>query len=304
MSDQEIKGQEVLNINDNISILSTVKNIKTTAKPWLDSLLSQNYPSDFCILIIDGHSTDGTIDILNEYAERFSKIKIIEYQSTQPEALNYAIDSGYLSNKLIALIDGDCIATKDWLKTLVDTLNKECLVMRHPNMNLLIKKDLLEKLRFNEDLEVGYDADFGYRLNSAGYKLFYEPNAIVYHYHRSMIRGYLKQQFETGKYMTNFYINNKKAIRGDNINPIWMTTQPIFFSLFIFSLFLSIFYTSIIYIALIFLSMLIIDFSLGVYFASKKTKKLFVVSLYLLYVVRIVPWFCGAMVRLFQRRNT
>ncbi len=171
-------------------------------------------------------------------------------------------------------------------------------------MNLLIKKDLLEKLRFNEDLEVGYDADFGYRLNSAGYKLFYEPNAIVYHYHRSMIRGYLKQQFETGKYMTNFYINNKKAIRGDNINPIWMTTQPIFFSLFIFSLFLSIFYTSIIYIALIFLSMLIIDFSLGVYFASKKTKKLFVVSLYLLYVVRIVPWFCGAMVRLFQRRNT
>lgn len=323
---------------DEVTILSTVKNIEGTVRPWLDSLLLQSYPSDFYILIIDSFSTDGTIDILKEYAERFIKIKIIEYQSTQPEALNYAIDSGYISTNLIALIDGDCVATKNWLWTLVNTLDKESvdavggpgltpknmnllqkiigldldvrflstprgLVLRHPNMNLLVKKNVLEKLRFNTNLKVGYDTDFGYRLNYMGYKLFFEPTAIVYHHHRGTLRGYIKQQSETGKNAIQFYLKNKEAIQGDNINPIWMTTQPIFFSLFALSILVSIFFTPFIFIALLFFTMLVICFTWGVYLAFKIKKEIFVMSLYLLYTIRIVPWFYGAVIGLIQRRN-
>lgn len=323
---------------EGVTILSTVKNIKATVKPWLDSLLSQDYEGKFGIIIIDSNSTDSSKTILEEYEKKYDEIKVIEYESSQPEALNYAMDNDLILSELVALIDGDCIATKNWLQTLVNTLNNEDVdavggpgltpkdtnllqriigldldarflstprgpVKRHPNMNLLIKKNILEKLKFNTDLKVGYDTDFGYRLNSAGYKLFYEPDAIVYHHHRGTIRNYIKQQFETGKHAIKLYSNKKNAIKGDNINPIWMTTQPIFFSLFALSIFFSIFNSSFIPAALIFLSMLFTDFTFGVYSALKVKKDILAIALYLLYTIRIIPWLFGAMAGIIQRRD-
>jgi cellulose synthase/poly-beta-1,6-N-acetylglucosamine synthase-like glycosyltransferase len=323
---------------ESVTILSTVKNIKETVEIWLNSLLNLEYNGRIDIVIIDSYSTDGTKEILEKYSKKYDEIKVIEYRSSQPEALNYAVENNRLNGKFIALIDGDCIAPPDWIKNLVGTLNNENvdaiggpgltprdvnffrriigldldarflstprgLVKRHPNMNMLIKKTILEKLKFNTNLKVGYDTDFGYRLNSARYKLFYEPTAFVYHYHRSTMRDYIKQQFKTGKYAIKFYSNRKNAIKGDNINPIWMTTQPIFFVLFAISIFFSLFNSFFISVALIFLSMLFTDFTFGVYSALKVKKDILAIALYLLYSLRIIPWLCGAIMGIVQRRS-
>jgi len=56
-----------------ISVIIACKNEKDTISQTLDSILSQTY-GDFEIVVVDGNSTDGTLDILASYDE---KIRLI-----------------------------------------------------------------------------------------------------------------------------------------------------------------------------------------------------------------------------------
>src|SRR5258707_15032424 len=61
----------------------------------LASVVSQNYPN-LELLIIDGGSTDGTLDVLNEFAERITKL------ISEPDAGIYDA-----MNKACAIAQGD-----------------------------------------------------------------------------------------------------------------------------------------------------------------------------------------------------
>lgn len=51
---------------------------------------------------------------------------------------------------------------------------------------------------FSPDLRVGEDVDFIWRLNSAGWRVRYEPAAHVAHDHRTTLRGWLRRRVEYG----------------------------------------------------------------------------------------------------------
>lgn len=56
-----------------ISVVTICYNCKTEIRKTIDSVLGQDYPSvDY--VVIDGNSTDGTMDIVNEYSARISTI--------------------------------------------------------------------------------------------------------------------------------------------------------------------------------------------------------------------------------------
>lgn len=318
-----------------VTILSTIKNIKNTANPWLDSLVNQDYKGSYNIVIIDSYSTDGTKEILSNYTLKYKNILIIGLNSTQPEALNYAIDNNLITGDLVALIDGDCIAPNNWLSSLVTILVEKnvdavggpgltpknanimqkiighdldtrflCIpegyVKRHPNMNMLIKSDVLKKIKFNNDLLVSYDADFGYRLNSEGYKLWYSPKAYVFHNHRSSLIGYIKQQYITGKYCYKLYSKEKSQLKGDNITTLTMTIQPFLYTFIILSLLLSIFNNNFISLCLILVLLLLVLFTIDVLKSYKIKKSFSVIALYALYILRLNAWLIGAMTAIFD----
>ena len=54
-----------------ISIITVVKNSSKTIEKTIQSLLSQKY-KNLEYLVIDGNSTDGTLEILNRYRENIS----------------------------------------------------------------------------------------------------------------------------------------------------------------------------------------------------------------------------------------
>jgi GT2 family glycosyltransferase len=167
-------------------------------------------------------------------------------------------------------------------------------VQRHPNMNLIIKKEVLVKIGFNEKYVVGYDTIFGYTLNKKGYKLWYDPKAFVWHYHRSTIFGYMKQQFFSGKYASIIFFNCKNARIGDNINSITMIIQPLIFLLILFTLVVSIFSNIFREISLILILCLFLIFTLDIVKAIKINQTFFAISLYLLYIIRLPIWLIGA----------
>ena len=88
-----------------ISIITiTFNSVKTIART-IESILAQNYP-DLEYIIIDGASTDGTLDIVNKYRDKITKI-ISEPDSGISDAFNKGLKLA--TGEIIGIINSD-----DW----------------------------------------------------------------------------------------------------------------------------------------------------------------------------------------------
>lgn len=73
-----------------ISIITAVYNQSSHIKDAVESVLSQDYP-DIEYIVVDGGSTDGTLDVLKEYEDRIDK-----FVTEDDEGLYDALNKGIL----------------------------------------------------------------------------------------------------------------------------------------------------------------------------------------------------------------
>lgn len=99
----------------NTSICITVLNEEKTISKLLDSLLNQSKKASE-IVIVDGGSTDRTVEIIRHYQKKHSFIKLMVEKSSRAKARNMAVDIA--GNEIIAMTDAGCIADKNWLKNI------------------------------------------------------------------------------------------------------------------------------------------------------------------------------------------
>jgi len=92
-----------------ISIIIPVYNVEQYLRQCLDSIVNQTYNNLEIICVNDG-SKDNSIDILNEYKQKDSRIKIIDKQN---EGVSVARNTGllYASSDYVMFVDAD-----DWLE--------------------------------------------------------------------------------------------------------------------------------------------------------------------------------------------
>jgi len=84
----------------------------------LESIIAQDYQHDFEILVIDGVSTDGTIEEIKRYVKKYKRIRLIIKKSSITEARNIGIRKA--KHDFVAFTDSDCVVPKNWLKNLVN----------------------------------------------------------------------------------------------------------------------------------------------------------------------------------------
>ncbi|MFH1855694.1 MAG: glycosyltransferase [Candidatus Omnitrophota bacterium] len=214
-----------------VSLICTVKNDESSMKGFLDSLLSQSRPPDE-IIIVDGGSTDRTVEIIKSYVEKGSPIKLIVKEGVNiAKGRNIAI--GNSRCELIASTDAGCRIDKNWLKNLIEpfeldqavdvvsgwyepdasnefeksvaevTFPKIGAVLKNPDdflpsgRSIAFKKSAWEKVGgYPEWLTfAGEDTLFDINLKKAGFKFAFAPKAVVYWKMRPNLKSFFKQYY-------------------------------------------------------------------------------------------------------------
>lgn len=116
-----------------ISILTAVYNAVQYLPQCLDSLLAQTH-SDFEAICVDDASTDDSLRILEDYAKRDSRIRVIHQDTNTGQAVarNHALE--YASGEFTMMLDADDWLAPNALQIICETLQSnelsDCAIMR------------------------------------------------------------------------------------------------------------------------------------------------------------------------------
>lgn len=179
-----------------LTVLMPVLNSAANLQEAVSSVLSQSF-KDFELLVIDGGSTDNTLEILNSFQD--PRIKILENREGLSQSLNAGLDAS--SSEYIARMDADDISVHNrfsnqirymdfhqdvvvcgsWFRTLGDPprvhrhpeTHKEIFneflftgcVIGHPTVIIRRKKFLEAGGRYNGNLKSGEDFELWARLS-------------------------------------------------------------------------------------------------------------------------------------------
>ena len=110
-----------------VSIVMPIRNEQEFISDCLSAVLNQDYPKDKIeIIIVDGLSDDGTMDVLNNFSNEYNRIKIYtNHNKIVSTALNIGIKSS--NGEIIIRIDGHTIIDSNFVSQNIK------LLKTHPN---------------------------------------------------------------------------------------------------------------------------------------------------------------------------
>lgn len=197
-----------------VSIVVPARDEEASIRELLDSLLAQTRPPDE-IVIADGGSTDATPQIIEEYITRGAPVRLIRAGVALP-GRGRNLGAAQASNEWLAFTDAGISLDHNWLEALVkkaeaddsvdvvygswdpvtNTFFKQCAAIAYvppPTLHngiitrprsiasTLLRREAWQKVKgFPEDLRSAEDLIFMDRVENAGYRIVFEPRAVVH----------------------------------------------------------------------------------------------------------------------------
>lgn len=222
------------------------------------------------VIVVDDGSEKSLETTVKPFQKLLNLTLISQPNSGPAIARNTGVK--YAKGKFVVFTDDDCLVDVHWLTTLAGALkkNSDCLIggcvknklINNPDAtasqalsdylylthqdkqefppfftsnNIALSVETFFKtggFNVNFSLAAGEDREFGARLLSQGYKMIYEPKAIIYHAHNLTFTTFYKQHLNYGKGAYMFDKNYRK------FNNNKQTIQPwlFYFKLFVYPL--------------------------------------------------------------------
>jgi GT2 family glycosyltransferase len=209
-----------------VSVVVASYNGGETLPACLESLESLDYP-DYEVILVDDGSTDDTPRICRDHP----LVRTIRHDN---RGLSAARNTGIAAarGEIVAFTDADCRVDRAWLRYLVNDLEESGAIgigghnllppddspvaaavmaapggpvhvmltdeeAEHvPGCNMAFYRRALEEIAGFDPVfrRAGDDVDVCWRLQQRGYRLAFSAGGFVWHYRRSTVRAYLRQQ--------------------------------------------------------------------------------------------------------------
>lgn len=222
-----------------IIIILPIRNESRHIARTLESILAQDYPAEqMDILVVDGMSNDGTRQIVSEFAQRESRVHLLDNpQRIVPTAMNKGIRAA--RGAIIVRVDGHTVIERDYVRRCVEALSttgadnvggpmraasdtwigKAIVLATSSPFGVggarfhyaetpgwvdtvymgAYRREVFERIGlFDEELVRNQDDEFNFRLTQAGGKIWLDPQIRSTYFSRSTLRGLWKQYFEYG----------------------------------------------------------------------------------------------------------
>lgn len=238
-----------------VTLVIPGRNCARTVRQCLESVLPLAESGELAqIIFVDDASTDETARIVQEYP--------VHYVLGDGRGRGSARNIGWRAadSPLIWFIDSDCVAEPDALSkllphmadlqvagvggsygnmrpdSLLACLIHEEIVSRHLTMpvevdylatfNVLYRRDVLEQVDGFAHLARGQDIDLAYQIHEAGYRMRFEVQSRVKHFHPVTWRGYLWTQARHGYFRVWLYVSHPARAKGDAYSGFLDHIQP------------------------------------------------------------------------------
>jgi glycosyltransferase involved in cell wall biosynthesis len=212
-----------------LSLVIACLNGGTTIGDLLEALANQNWSKPWEVVIADNGSTDDTLDVVEKYKPRIQNLRVVDASQRrgQPYALNVGVEAA--AGESIARCDADDVVGEGYIRAMGEALEKYDFVACRLDMKRLNPDWLIAGREFPQDTEVQkfryppylahagggtigvkrrlwqamggvdetllylYDTDFCWRLQLAGTRLEFVPEAIMHIRLRDTLKGTYRQ---------------------------------------------------------------------------------------------------------------
>ena len=114
-------GEKLLVLPLGISVIVPTLNEEKYITRCLRSLMRQTYEGDYEVIVVDGGSTDKTVELAEDLADRVL---------VRPGPAGFARNEGArnASDDIYAFLDADTMASTQWLENMEESFNSNCYV--------------------------------------------------------------------------------------------------------------------------------------------------------------------------------
>jgi len=208
----------------------------------LRAIRDQQFDLSTCEVLVVGLDGPGIV-------EEDSLVRHIDTGEAYGAARNRNIGMGEANGDIICFTDSDCIPHPDWLYRLTAPFANSCVGvvgggivfdtdnywtwcdniswfyqvqadapagtrLQLPTLNLAVRRDVVDSVGLLNDVYVyaGDDIEWTTRMRSMGYRLDFEPRAIVKHDHtRSSLRQLWRHGYTYGRYSPKFFLRDRRT---------------------------------------------------------------------------------------------
>ena len=246
-----------------VSIIIPMYNEEKTIGKCIEALLNQSYPSDnYEIIVVSDGCYDNSENVVRNITESEKKVEIkLVRQENQGAATARNFGVKFSQWPILLFIDADCIADYRWIEEMIKPflrynvagvqgayktkqsklvaqltqiefeerfrkLQQREYVDFVGSFSAAYQREIFEEFNgFNTKFVMNEDVDLAYRISSDGYKLYFNPEAIVYHMHPDSLSIYIKVKFWRGFWRTILYRNFRNKAIKDSYTPANLKIQ-------------------------------------------------------------------------------
>jgi len=214
-------------------VIVPVLNGETHVGAQLGALASQTYEGDLEVVVVDNGCTDRTVEVARSWEDRLPSLTIAD--ARRRRGLNHARNAGTAAARgdFLVFCDADDVAAPGWLDAMAaaaphadvvggrnewETLNDPVAIAWRPSRpmtslmrdhgflpyaaggNLGVWRQVAQGVRWDEKFSFGgSDQVFAWRVQLAGYRLAYAPDALMRLRFRHSLRAVARQFYGYGR---------------------------------------------------------------------------------------------------------